>query len=313
MASPSRFPPDQQPPGEPPPPERRRGVIHYRDAVVARPVGFRPLLLDLAVPERAEPVPLVVHIYGGGFAMGSHKHDQLGQYLAGRLLPEGFAVAHVQYRHSKEEPFPTQLHDIKAAVRWLRRHSAALALAPTRFAAWGSSSGGHLATMLAVTGDRPDLDGAVGLTGVTSTIQAAISWNAPVDIARLPPPPAGSPFHALGEDPHDWLLGAPVAARPDLAAAASTITYASAAAAPLLLVHGEQDVAIPIDQSRQLVAACTAAGATAELLALPHAGHVLADDDRAQMVTRGIDFLRRHVVRQAVGSRRDAGDREHAD
>ena len=287
--------PDQQPPGEPPLPEHHREVSYYRDAIVARPVGYRPLLLDLAVPECSEPVPLVIHIYGGAFALGSHKYNSLGHYLAERLLPAGFAVANVQYRHSKEGPFPTQLHDTKAAVRWLRHHSAALSLDPTRFAAWGSSAGGHLATMLAVTGDRPDLEGAVGLAGVASTIQAAISWNAPVNIARLPPPPEESPFHLLGEDPHDWLLGAPASTHPDLAAAASTSSYPTAEAAPLLLVHGEQDFSIPIDHSQEIAAAYAAAGAAAELITIPHAAHFFSDDDRAQMVTLGLDFLRRRL------------------
>jgi hypothetical protein len=101
------------------------------------------------------------------------------------------------------------------------RSDAALGLEPTRFATWRAWSGGHLATVLAVTGDRPDLDGMVGLTGVSSAVQAAVSWNAPVNLARFPPPPA-TPFHRLGQDPHDSLVGAPVTARPDLAAAAST-------------------------------------------------------------------------------------------
>ena len=124
-------------------------------------------MLDLTVPDHATPAPLVIHIYGGAFATGSRKHGPLGRYLAGRLPAAGFALAHVEHRHSGEAPFPAQLHDLKAAVRWLRRHSTALGLDPTGFAAWGTSSGGHLATMLAVTGDRPDLDGVVGLTGVS--------------------------------------------------------------------------------------------------------------------------------------------------
>ena len=289
-------PPGQQPPDEPPAPRRESTVSHYPDVIVGRPVGYRPLLLDLTVPDHATPAPLVIHIYGGAFATGSRKHSPLGRYLAGRLPDAGFALAHVEHRHSREAPFPAQLHDLKAAVRWLRRHSTALGVDPTRFAAWGTSSGGHLATMLAVTGDRPDLDGVVGLTGVSGAVQAAVSWNAPVDLARLPPPPAESPFHRLGEDPHDWLVGAPVTARPDLAAAASTSTYPTADAAPLLLAHGELDDVIPIDHSEQIAAAYAAAGADAELVRVPGAGHSFADPDRERLVTAGIDFLRRRLL-----------------
>jgi len=262
---------------------------------VARPLGYRPLALDLVVPEAAEPVPLVVHIYGGAFATGSHKGNPLGARLLSRLLPEGVALAAVQYRHSREAPFPAQIHDVKAAVRWLRHHGDNLGLDTSRFAAWGSSSGGYLATMLAVTADHPDLDGALGITGPSSAVQAAVSWSAPVNIARLPPPPAESPFHAIGADPHDWLLGTRVADAPHLAKAASTSTYVSANAAPLLLVHGEQDAGIPIDQSEEMAAACKRAGVAVELVRVPGAGHFFGDEDRERLITLGLDFLLHHV------------------
>jgi len=238
---------------------------------------------------------VVVHIYGGAFATGSHKHGSPGDYLAPRLLDEGIAVAAIQYRHSREAPFPAQLHDVKAAVRWLRHYGAALGVDPNHIAAWGSSSGGHLAAMLAATGDSyPHLQGEVGLTGPSSAVAAAVSWNAPVNIARLPPPPPESPFHQLGQDPHDWLLGAPVDSVPNLAALASTSTYPTAASAPLLLAHGERDTAIPIEQSEELLGAYTAVGATAELVRVPGAGHFLDEADREQLATLGLRFVRHH-------------------
>ena len=286
---------DQLPPGPPPPPERRAGSLRYRDAVVAQPLGYRPLTLDLVVPEADGPVPLVVHIYGGGFATGSHKTNSLGAHLVDRLLPQGVAVAAVQYRHSRESPFPAQVHDVKAAVRWLRHHAEVLGLDPSRFGAWGSSSGGYLATMLAVTADHPDLDGRLGITGPSSAVQAAVSWSAPVDFARMPPPPAGSPFHALGVDPHDWFLGTRVAEAPPIAMAASTSTYVGAGAAPLQLAHGEQDSGIPIDQSEEIAAAYERAGATVQFERVPGAGHFFGDEDRKRLITLGLDFLQRHM------------------
>lgn len=285
----------QLPPGPPPSGERHSGGTLYRDAVVAQPLGYRPLTLDLVVPEAVQPVPLVVHVYGGGFATGSHKSSALGAHLLRRLLPEGVAVAAVQYRHSREAPFPAQVHDVKAAVRWLRHHGADLGLDTSRFGAWGSSSGGYLATMLAVTPDHPALDGTLGVTGPSSAVQAAVSWSAPVRIARLPPPPAGSAFHATGVDPHDWFLGAPVADAPDLADAASTSTYVGSDAAPLHLAHGEQDPGIPIDQSEELAAAYERAGAIVEFVRVPGAGHFFGDADRERLITLGLDFLVRHT------------------
>lgn len=101
----------------PPQAEQLPGMVLYREVVVDRPLGYRPLLLDLLTPPGQGPFPLLVHIYGGG----SHKTDPLGGYLVERLVPEGFAVARVQYRHSKEAAFPAQIHDVKASVRRRRQ------------------------------------------------------------------------------------------------------------------------------------------------------------------------------------------------
>jgi acetyl esterase/lipase len=174
---------DQLPPSAPPVVSVIDGGRCYQDIDFAQPIGYRPLLMDLHVPVRDEAAPVIVCIYGGGFAMGSHKTDTLGAYLTQRLVAEGFAVARPQYRHSREARFPAQVHDVKAAVRWLRHHAADVGIDPGRIGAWGSSSGGYLATMLAVTGGAARLDGAVGLMGPSSAIQAAVAWSAPVNIA----------------------------------------------------------------------------------------------------------------------------------
>lgn len=283
--------PDQFAPADPPAPERVPSASLYRDVEFARPLGFRPLLLDLRVPTTTAPAPVVVHIHGGAFAAGSHQNDGLHTALVQRLIPAGYAVAAVQHRHSREAPFPAQLHDVKAAIRWLRRHSGELHLDPARFATWGASSGGHLSTMAAVTGATGHLEGAVGVTGTSSAVQAAIAWSAPVIIGRLPPPPEGSPFHATGIDPHDWLLGGTVREHPDRAAAASTSTHVTSAAAPLLVVHGTEDDGVPIDQADEILAAYRDAGAPVEFWPVVGAGHVFDDATRDRAVTEGLRFL----------------------
>jgi pimeloyl-ACP methyl ester carboxylesterase len=150
--------------------------------------------------------------------------------------------------------------------------------------------------MLAVTADHPDLDGTLGITGPSSAVQAAVSWSAPSDFARLPPPPAGSPFHALGIDPHDWFLGTRVAEAARIATTASPSTYIGADAAPLQLAHGERDDGIPIDHGEEIAAAYERSGATVELVRVPGAGHLFGDTDRERLMTLGLDFLLRHLT-----------------
>ena len=134
--------------------------------------GIRPLELDLYLPAGATaPVPAVVFLHGGGWRVGS-RHS-VGPAYAGwspspfeRLAQAKIAVASVDYRLSGEAQWPAQLHDAKAAVRWLRARADEIGIDSSRIAAWGESSGGHLAALLGLTG--PDLDGEIGITGPSS-------------------------------------------------------------------------------------------------------------------------------------------------
>ena len=86
-------------------------------------------------------------------------------------------MASIDYRLSGEAIWPAQLHDAKAAVRWLRSRADELGIDPARIAAWGESSGGHLAALLGLTG--PELDGQVGVVGPSSAVVAVVAWYPP--------------------------------------------------------------------------------------------------------------------------------------
>src|SRR6188768_351395 len=137
--------------------------------------GYRPLQLDLWVPPAPAPPPLVVWIHGGAWLSGDRRYlpetlrpDQLFD----ALLAAGLAVATVDYRLAREAPFPAQLHDVKAALRYLRAFAAELGVDAGRAGVWGESAGGHLAALLALTAGRPDLEGDVGVPGRTGGVDA---------------------------------------------------------------------------------------------------------------------------------------------
>ncbi|MGW4527276.1 alpha/beta hydrolase fold domain-containing protein [Amycolatopsis sp. NPDC004378] len=265
--------------------ERTETRVSYQDALVATLAGYRPLLLDLVVPAGAGSHPVVVYLYGGAPAAGSHKHSRFGDRVTDRLVAAGFAVARAQYRHGREAPFPAQVHDVKAAVRWVRHHAGELTLDAGRVAAWGHSAGGYLAAMLAVTAEDPGFEGDLGITGPSSGVGAAVAWSPPTDFTHIPPPPPGSPLHSSGHDPHDWCPGA----------TASPLLHVSATAAPLLLAHGTDDAGIPIAHSEALVAAYWRAGADADLIRLHGAGHFYGERNLQHVTDAGIAFLRNHL------------------
>jgi acetyl esterase/lipase len=256
--------------------------------------GVRPLELDLYLPTSTSPAPVVVFLHGGGWRVGS-RHSAgpafVGSAPFEQMADAGIAVASADYRLSGEAVWPTQLYDVKAAVRWLRLRSDDLGLDPDRIAAWGESAGGHLGALLGLTADRPDLEGEIGSAGPSSRVTAVAAWYAPSDI--------GAVATDLGADPTDpssreaQLLGAPVASVPDVAAQASPVSYASAAAPPFLLLHGVADRFVPCVQSERLSAALRSAGADVELITYEGADHMWrgAPDAAENALIRTIAFL----------------------
>ena len=144
----------------------------------------------MAAAGRRGPVPVVVFLHGGGWRLGS-RHSAGPAYARAEVSPfeqvarAGIAVASIDYRLSGEAIWPAQLHDAKAAVRWLRERAAELGIDPERIAAWGESAGGHLAELLGLTAGDPELEGAVGIVGPASAVSAVAAWYAPSDIAAV--------------------------------------------------------------------------------------------------------------------------------
>ena len=261
--------------------------------------GIRPLELDLYLPpELTSAPPVAVFLHGGGWRVGN-RHSVGPSYAGQRPTPferaaqAGLAVASVDHRLSAEATWPAQLHDAKAAVRWLRARAGELGVDPERIAAWGESSGGHLAALLGLTGSDPALEGDVGITGPSSAISAVVAWYAPSDVAAM--------ATDTGADPRDpstresLLLGAPAVTVPDRAAQASPISHVSPTAPPFLLLHGAADTVVPCVQSERLHGALVEAGVEVELDVYEDAEHMwLGSPDAArQALDRTIDVLRR--------------------
>ena len=261
--------------------------------------GVRPLELDLYLPAGEGPHPVVLFLHGGGWRLGS-RHSAGPMYRGAsptpfeRVAQAGIAVASVDYRLSGEATFPAQLHDAKAAVRWLRARAGDLGVDPDRIAAWGESAGGHLAELLGLATD-PELEGDVGITGTSSSVAAVVAWYAPSDVAAVATDTGADPADPSTREAQ--LLGAPAASVPELAAQASPITHVSPGAPPFLLLHGADDRFVPPAQSERLHDALADAGVDVELELFEDADHMWLGSPRAaqQALERTIDELRRRV------------------
>lgn len=258
-------------------------------------------LLDLYLPPNASaPTPVVIFTHGSGWMADNGRQD--AQALAAVLHPKGYAVAGVAIRSSQQARFPAQVHDIKAAIRWLRVNAARYKLDPAHIGIIGESSGGWTAAMAAVTGDIPELEGSEGTTGVSSAVQAAVAFYPPSDFLQMdawalrPCDPAavlgrGAFCHDAPTSPESQLLGCAIQTCPDAARRANPIRYISRADAPIMIIHGESDGLVPHAQGELLYQALNKACHDAVFISLPVAGHggwnrMMTDPARAAAATR---------------------------
>lgn len=251
--------------------------------------GDRSLKLDLHLPAHSPLSPLIIWVHGGAWRSGSRQDMPLAQ-----LVQAGYAVASVDYRLSTEVKFPTQIHDIKAAVRFLRGHGGAWNLTTNTILVAGDSAGGHLAALVGVTNGSRELEGEVGGDrGTSSDVQGIISFYGGSDLTTIL---QQSTPHGLNVrvPALDLLLGGQPDAVPELARLASPVFHIDRKDPPLLLIHGDQDPQMPVNQALELSAAYRKAGASAQLEIIAgaaHGGTVFYDAERLQMIQ---DFLHRH-------------------
>jgi acetyl esterase/lipase len=211
-------------------------------------VGERELLLDIYLPVDRAVAPLVIWVHGGAWRRGSKDSAiPLSEY--------GYAVASLDFRLSGEAPFPAQIHDIKAAIRFLRAEASRFGYSADRIALMGASSGGHLAAMVGLTGGDVTLEGEIGdHPAVSSGVQAVVSYCGASNLTTIL---SQSTPHGLSvrEPALALFIGGHPSEVPDVARAASPVFHVDASDPPLLLIHGDQDPQMPISQSHELFGA----------------------------------------------------------
>jgi len=230
--------------------------------------------LDLFLPEHPVgegPLPLVIFIHGGAWQSGSKER---GEARLAPLLETGrYAGAAIGYRLTDEVIWPAQLHDVKAAIRWLQAHAEEYGLDPDRIAVWGASAGGHLAAMAGVTSGDPAFEGVLGPhTERAGTVRVVVNFFGPSDFLRMDE--QGSRMqHSGPNSPESKLVGGPLAERLDQVRDASPVVHATAGDPPMLLVHGSVDPVVPHGQSLILSERLIEVGVDAPLITVEGGGH----------------------------------------
>ena len=259
-----------------------------RDIEYAR-VGEHALKLDLHLPYGKSRPPVIVWVHGGAWRSGSKKDVPIG-----KLLDDGYAIASVEYRLSTEAKFPAQVHDIKAAIRFLRAHGGEWKLNMKKIVIAGDSAGAHLAALVGVSNGNDKLEGNVGRdVNQSSDVEGIISFYGAANLTTIL---QQSTPHGLSVrvPALELLLGDVPTNAPALARLASPVFHVDAHDPPLLLLHGDQDPQMPVNQSLELLGAYQKVKAPVQFEVVhgaAHGGKVFYDEEHLAVVKR---FLRRN-------------------
>lgn len=227
----------------------------------------RDLLLDLYLPEKIDSPYLVVWVHGGAWHSGSKDNPPSS------FLKLDYALASIDYRLSVEKTFPAMIHDIKAAIRFLRANATKYGYQKQKIVIAGASAGGHLAALVGTTNNHKDLEGALGNhLSISSSVQLILDFYGPTNFQTIltQSTPHGikvrAPALAL-------LLGQPVEKVPALAKLSSPVFHIDLTDPPIFIAHGDQDIQVPVNQSLELSAEYEKNGLIVELEIVSGAGH----------------------------------------
>jgi acetyl esterase/lipase len=261
-------------------------VVFERNIEFANPAD-QHLQLNLARPKNGSgPFPAVLCIHGGGFRAGTREGYSK---LCLTLAQHGYVVATVDYRLAPKFQFPAAVHDVKAAVRWLRANAKKYNLDPARIGVMGGSAGGHLAQFLGVTAGVKEFEGEGGNAEQSSAVTCVVNYYGPsdftqsygksVDAAEVLPLFFGGD---LDHERHKHIIGSP-------------LPWVTPRAAPTLLIHGTDDKYVAYEQAVWMRDRLKACGVEVELLTLEGAGHGFKGADAEKAEKAMIEWFDKHL------------------
>jgi acetyl esterase/lipase len=243
-------------------------------------------LLDIYLPAKSTGnIPLVIWVHGGAWMLNDKYADM--SYMKSTLkgfLDHGYALASIDYRYSTQAVFPAQIQDCNEAVEYLYQHAGDYKIDRDKIVLIGFSAGGHLASLLALSANDDVKAFYPKGKKPSFKIKGVLDFYGPSDFVAI----------REGKDeksPEAILLGAMPSKRPDLAKAASPITYVNKNDPPFLIVHGEKDMSVPNAQSSLLSSKLTEAGVKNEVIIVPGAPHYGVMFDEESIRVKVFDFL----------------------
>jgi acetyl esterase/lipase len=236
-------------------------------------------LLDIYLPPNAKgKVPLIIFVHGGGW-LGNDKYADIGymKKTVAEIVSNGFALASIDYRFATQAIFPAQMQDCNRAVSFLIDNAEKYGFNKNRIAVMGFSAGGHLASLMGLSKNNNVESFFMKDTNKSFSFKAVVDFYGPAELILFPG--ANDP-----KSPESLLIGATPLSRPDLAKAASPVTYVDKNDPPFLIIHGEKDDLVSPKQSQLLSSWLNVVGVQNELIIVKEAPHfgVMFDTDEVR-------------------------------
>ena len=226
---------------------------------------MREMHLDLFRPNGNGPFPAVIVVHGGAWITGNHAMENP---FAIELARRGYVAATIEYRLSNEAKYPAQIHDLKAAVRWLRANAARYHIDANQIAAVGASAGGHLVALLGATNDISSFEGDGNNSEFSSAVQSVVDIDGTatlIDPGNIEKEKKG-PF-----DTNTRLIGGSYEEKPEVWRDASPITHVNKRSAPVLFINSSSYR--PFQQREEMSARLKAMGIVSEIVVIPDTPH----------------------------------------
>lgn len=208
--------------------------------------------LDIYLPGSGKaPFPAIIYIHGGGFRRGDKAKDLPLSLVA---LKRGYALISINYRLSTDAKFPAQVHDVKAAVRFIKAHASEYSVNPEKIALWGVSAGGTLAALAGTANNGLDLeDSGLGTAVPSCSVQAVVDWYGPIDFLKMDEQLKQNGFKTQDisslNSRLSMLFGKKITEVPESVKMANPETYISPDDPPFFILHGLHDDVVPVQQS----------------------------------------------------------------
>jgi acetyl esterase/lipase len=244
-------------------------------------------LLDIYLPANVKgKIPLVIFIHGGGW-LSNDKYADMGymKKTVAEIVSSGFAMASIDYRFSTQAVFPAQILDCNRAISFLYDNADKYDFDKNRFAVMGFSAGGHLASLVGLSKNNNVTTFFMPGTSKSFNFKAVVDFYGPAELILFPG------FND-SKSPEALLIGAAPLDRPDLAKAASPVTYVDKNDPPFLIIHGEKDEMVSPNQSRLLSSWLNVAGVQNEVIIVKDAPHFGVMFDSDEVRNKVLNFLR---------------------